>query len=71
MKRLFLALLLIGIIGSISFALTTAFFSDTETSSGNLIAAGKVDLKIDNTSYYNHASSSATTWQAKDLTEGD
>lgn len=47
---------------------TSAFFSDTENSQNNVLAAGAIDLKIDNTSYYNHASSSATTWQLKDLT---
>lgn len=71
MSRILLAILMIGTVGIISFGLTTAFFSDTETSVGNILAAGKIDLKIDNTSYYNHASSSATTWQAKDLTAGD
>ena len=30
-----------------------AFFSDTETSTGNILAAGELDLKIDNTCYYN------------------
>ncbi len=32
---------------------TGAFFSDTETSTGNTFAAGAIDLKIDNDSYYN------------------
>lgn len=32
---------------------TTAFFSDTETSTGNTFTAGAIDLKIDNDSYYN------------------
>jgi predicted ribosomally synthesized peptide with SipW-like signal peptide len=32
---------------------TNAFFSDTETSSGNTFAAGAIDLKVDNESYYN------------------
>src|SRR3989344_3352733 len=45
---------------------TFAFFSDTETSAGNTLEAGEIDLRIDNTSYLNHATSSATTWQLKD-----
>ena len=32
---------------------TGAFFSDTETSTRNTFAAGAIDLKIDNDSYYN------------------
>src|SRR3989338_9264421 len=48
---------------------TFAFFSDTETSAGNTLEAGEIDLRIDNTSYLNHATSSATTWQLNDLTD--
>ncbi|MEK9201750.1 MAG: TasA family protein, partial [Patescibacteria group bacterium] len=50
---------------------TVAFFSDTEKSAGNTLTAGAIDLRIDNTSYLNHASSSATTWELKDLTPND
>ena len=32
---------------------TGAFFSDSETSTGNTFAAGAIDLKVDNESYYN------------------
>lgn len=42
------ALLSGGVIGA-----TGAFFSDTETSSGNTFAAGAIDLTVDNESYYN------------------
>lgn len=60
--------LLIIVIGTISvLRLTSAFFSDTETSSGNSFTAGELDLKIDNTSSYNDASSSATTWPSDNL----
>ncbi len=48
-----------------------AFFSDTETSTGNVLTAGAIDLKIDNTSYLNHELSSATTWELKNLTSDD
>ena len=41
---------------------TGAFFSDTETSTGNTFAAGAIDLGIDNTSYYNGAPSPSTSW---------
>lgn len=53
MKRPLLGLLII-VIGTISvLRLTSAFFSDTETSTGNILQAGELDLKIDNTCYYN------------------
>ena len=68
MKRILLSLLIIFAIGAGAFGATQAFFSDTETSTGNILAAGAIDLKIDNTSYYNHATSSATSWDLADLT---
>src|SRR3989304_9639036 len=53
---------------------TFAFFSDTETSTGNVFAAGELDLKVDNTSYYNGVLQDGagdtvdTTWISTDLT---
>lgn len=60
---------------------TFAFFSDTETSTGNVFAAGELDLKIDNTSYaIDHnipgfqnptgalVANTQATWTLKDLT---
>jgi len=44
-----------------------AFFSDTETSQNNALVAGELDLKIDNTSYYNGAPNSGTSWLSDDL----
>ncbi len=69
MKRLLLSIFSIGIVTALVFGFTQAFFSDTEESKDNILAAGKLDLLIDNTSYYNHATSSATTWGLKDLEE--
>ncbi|TSC88184.1 MAG: hypothetical protein G01um101416_207 [Microgenomates group bacterium Gr01-1014_16] len=67
MRRPALGILII-VIGTVSILrLTSAFFSDTETSSDNTLQAGELDLKIDNTSYYNEASSSATTWPSDNL----
>lgn len=47
---------------------TFAFFSDVETSHDNILTAGKIDLKIDNNSYYNGQLSQSTTWGLSDLT---
>lgn len=50
---------------------TFAFFSDTETSTGNVLAAGELDLQIDNTSYYRGELNTGTTWQLADLDDGN
>lgn len=63
MKKILISLSVIA--GAIAVAVgsgTIAFFSDTEESVGNVLAAGAIDLKIDNTSYYNGVYSSSTSW---------
>lgn len=47
--------------------LTRSFFSDTEVSNNNQMVSGKIDLLIDNDSYYNGQKSPKTTWQKADL----
>ncbi|MCH7951808.1 hypothetical protein IH980_03670 [Patescibacteria group bacterium] len=47
MKRLLLSLFTIGIVGATAIGLSSAFFSDTETSTDNTFTAGSLDLKID------------------------
>ncbi len=69
MRRILFSLALITSISALSFALTSAFFSDTETSQGNNFAAGAVDLKIDNTSYYNGIFNPDTSWTLTDLVD--
>src|SRR3972149_7734252 len=48
MKRIFVSVLTIAIVAVVGFAVTRAFFSDTETSSGNTITAGTIDISVDN-----------------------
>lgn len=48
---------------------TVAFFSDNETSQNNTLQAGAIDLKIDNTSYYNGVLNPDTSWTLDDLTD--
>lgn len=68
MQRIILSLVLVvGTLGAVGFGATTAFFSDTETSTANTFAAGDVDLKIDNESYYNGLFNKGTSWGEKDL----
>lgn len=52
-KRILISLSVIGVVAAIAIGGTVAYFSDTETSTGNLFAAGSIDLMIDNHCYYN------------------
>jgi predicted ribosomally synthesized peptide with SipW-like signal peptide len=63
MKRILASsALILSAAGIFATGSTGAFFSDTETSNGNMFTAGAIDLKIDNTSYYNGVLNQATTW---------
>src|SRR3990167_9404282 len=44
-------------------AVVFAFLSDTETSTGNTLVAGEVELGIDNHSFYNGVLNPGTTWR--------
>ncbi len=44
---------MIVFVGAIAAGATGAFFSDTETSTGNTFAAGSLDLRIDSVAHYN------------------
>lgn len=59
--------------GAVATGATGAFFSDTETSTGNTFTAGALDLQIDNESYVTNSSgqlvaSNNNTWSLSDLT---
>lgn len=54
--------------GALTFGATKAFFNDSETSVANVLAAGAIDLLIDNESYYNGLFNENTSWEKKDLT---
>ncbi|MBP9711163.1 MAG: hypothetical protein KBD50_02815 [Candidatus Pacebacteria bacterium] len=69
MKRILLGLItIVGAASVMYVGVTGAFFSDTETSTGNTFAAGDIDLKIDNESYYNGVANEDTSWELVDLT---
>lgn len=70
MNRIVASALSIIVAAVIVVGSTGAFFGDTEQSLGNTFAAGVIDLKIDNESYYNHAVSTSTSWELADLTQG-
>lgn len=48
--------------GAVAAGATGAFFSDTETSTGNTFTAGSIDLQIDNESFRNGIASESTSW---------
>lgn len=50
-QRILVSLGMIVFVGAVAAGATGAFFSDTETSTGNTFAAGDIDLQIDNESY--------------------
>lgn len=53
MKKILLSLSAIAFVGVVVAGATGAFFSDTETSTGNTFAAGEIDLKVDSVQHYN------------------
>ena len=63
MKKILLSLGMIVFVGAVVIGATGAFFSDTETSTGNTFTAGAIDLGVDNTSYYNGAFNEGTSWE--------
>jgi len=72
--RILIALAMIVFVGAVTASATGAFFSDTETSTGNTFAAGDIDLQIDNESYVTSTStgllvaSPANSWAMSNLT---
>ncbi|MFA5791851.1 MAG: SipW-dependent-type signal peptide-containing protein [Candidatus Paceibacterota bacterium] len=53
MKKIILSLSMIAVVGVVVLGATGAFFSDTETSTGNTFTAGAIDLKVDSEQHYN------------------
>ncbi len=53
MHRILLSLAMVVFAGGLVMGGTGAFFSDEETSTGNVFAAGALDLKVDSEAHYN------------------
>ncbi len=66
MKRLLTSILTIGVIASVAVGATRAFFSDRETSTGNVLSAGSIDLKVDSTAHYAGMVCSGGFWVDED-----
>ncbi|MFC1722163.1 hypothetical protein ACFL0C_00770 [Patescibacteria group bacterium] len=67
MRKISLSLLAIFSAASVALYASSAYFSDTETSQGNVLEAGTVDLLIGNESYYNGILSENNSWKIGDL----
>jgi predicted ribosomally synthesized peptide with SipW-like signal peptide len=73
-KKILVSLSVIAAVAAIAIGGTIAYFSDTETSTGNTFTAGAIDLKVDNESYVTNprtgllAASPNTSWTLSDLT---
>jgi len=72
-KKIIISLTVIGVVAAIAIGGTIAYFSDTETSTGNTFTAGAIDLTIDNESYVTDYKgdlvySEETSWELDDLT---
>ncbi|MCS7092648.1 MAG: CalY family protein [Patescibacteria group bacterium] len=65
MKQILLSIATIAAIGSISFGLSSAFFSDTETSQANSLTAGSFDLLL------NGGNNTSAIVNINDLKPGD
>lgn len=70
-KKILISLSVLAAVSAVVVGATTAFFTDTETSIGNTLSAGSIDLGISNQSYYNGAPNSGTSWSTTfDLDDG-
>lgn len=77
MKKILGSIGVLAVVGALVLGATGAFFSDTETSTGNTFTAGALDLKVDNTCYYNKLADGTpncptppqgfTSWEQTDL----
>ncbi len=67
MKKILISVSIIAGVAAIVVGATTAFFSDTETSTGNTFTAGAIDLTVDSQASYNGQSVAEATWTATDL----
>lgn len=63
MKKLLASLVVIGLVAGTVILSTSAFFSDTETSTGNSFTAGALDLKVDSWAHYNGFQCVGGWWQ--------
>lgn len=62
-RKILLSLGAIVFVAALAMTSTGAFFSDTETSTGNTFTAGAIDLTVDSQQHYNNAVCVEGLWQ--------
>lgn len=62
MKKIITSIGMIVFVGALVAGGTGAFFSDTETSTGNVFTAGAIDLTVDSQQHYNNAVCENGVW---------
>lgn len=62
MKKILGSVGVLAVVGALVLGATGAFFSDTETSTGNTFTAGAIDLTVDSNATYNDVAYAAGTW---------
>ena len=62
MKKILGSVGVLAVVGALVLGATGAFFSDTETSTGNTFTAGAIDLKVDSEQHYNNAVCEGGVW---------
>jgi len=65
MKKILISLSIIGVVAAVALGITAAFFNDTETSTGNILIAGKLDLKVDSQKAQYDGMICNGTWQCE------
>ncbi len=65
MKKILASLVIIVLVSTVTIAATKAYFSDTETSTGNSFTAGTLNLKLNGTDGV------TTTWAMSNMKPGD
>lgn len=61
-KKIVMNLSVIGAVAAVVIGGTSAFFSDSETSTGNTFTAGAIDLQVDSQQHYNNAMCTGGVW---------
>ena len=62
MKKILISVSVIAAAAAVVIGATTAYFSDTETSTGNTFTAGSIDLKVDSECHFNGMQCTGGTW---------
>ena len=74
MKKILFSITVIAAVAAVVAGVTSAFYGDTETSSGNVFTAGGVDLQVDSEIHYNGMlcvcePTGGCAWQPEDGTQ--